>query len=258
MEVHVLASGSTGNAVFINMDNRRFLVDAGISATRIEKALKSIGTHPSELDAVLITHEHHDHISGLPVFLKRHGIPVYTRAATWQGIDFAGNLPPECIREMHDSLTFGDVHIESFDISHDAAEPVGFVFTCRDKKLSVATDLGIFTASVVRALSQADAIVLESNHDPDMLAIGPYPPFLKKRIRSRYGHLSNYDAAGLLGCVNRKAHTQVFLAHLSQENNCPDLAEFTVREQLTSRGIKVDQEILLYRTYPDQISGCAF
>lgn len=258
VEVHVLASGSTGNAVYINMDGQQFLVDAGISARRIERGLKEIGTLPSELDAAFITHEHTDHISGLPVFLKRFGTPVYSRAATWQNISFADELPAECIHYINGGLNIGRVRVESFDTPHDAANPCGFTFTCLDKKLAYATDLGIFTATVVQALADADAIILEANHDPDMLDNGPYPPFLKKRIRSRLGHLSNFDAAGLLGCVLRKHRTRVFLAHLSQENNCPDLAEHTVREILTRRGIKMEQEVFLHRTFPDQRSGTVF
>lgn len=258
MEVHVLASGSTGNAVYINMDGRQFLVDAGISARRIEKGLKEIGSHPSELDAVFVTHEHTDHISGLPVLLKRFGIPAYSRAATWQHISFTGDLPAGCVRLLNGGLAFGSVQVASFDILHDAADPCGFTFSCQDKKLAYATDLGIFTSTVVQALAGADAIILESNHDPEMLEQGPYPSFLKRRIRGRLGHLSNFDAAGLLGCVLRKASTRVFLAHLSQENNCPDLAHQTVREMLTRRGIKVDREVILHRTFPDRSAGCRF
>ncbi len=256
MEVHVLASGSTGNAVYINMDDRQFLIDAGISATRIEKALKAIGTHPSKLDAIFITHEHTDHISGLPVLLKRFEIPVYSRPATWDNMEFADTLPQDCIKWINGSLDIGRIHIESFDICHDAANPCGFTFSCQDKKLAYATDLGIFTSSVLQALSSSDAIVLESNHDPDMLQNGSYPGFLKKRIRGRLGHLSNFDAAGLLGCISLKKNTQVFLAHLSQENNRPDLAENTVREMLCQRGIRVDHDLVLHRTYPDRPTGC--
>ena len=255
MQIHVLASGSTGNATFIEMEDTKLLVDAGISTRRIKQSLDAIGTKVEDIDGVLITHEHRDHVNGLTTLLKKYKIPAYARPDTWQSMYCRGVLPEECCKVLPDSLSIGRIKIEPFSISHDAADPVGFRLYAGSSKVSVATDLGFVTPTVKEALSLSDVMVLESNHDVEMLKNGSYPWHLKKRIMSNRGHLANTDAGWTLARVDRKTHTHVFLAHLSQENNRPELAEDTVAEILTNQGCRLGQEVTLHLTYPEQISG---
>jgi len=251
MQLHILASGSTGNAVLIEMGGKRLLIDAGISARRIERGLAGVGIAVEKLDGILITHEHSDHIKGMEVLLKRYRLPVYARPATWEAMPARDRIPPECQRYLGDSLDLGAVKIVPFAISHDAVEPVGFCFYYQNTKWVLATDLGVVTRSVAEALAYADVAILESNHDIEMLKNGPYPPFLKQRIKGQQGHLSNYDAGQILARIPRQAIMQVFLAHLSQKNNRPSLAERTVSQVLQSSGCQVGEEIVLHQTYPD-------
>jgi len=251
MQLHILASGSTGNSVLIELGGRKILIDAGISARRIERSLAAVGIQIAELDGLLITHEHSDHIKGIQVLMKRHHLPVYARAATWDAISGKDKFPPECRRDLGESLDIGAVKIVPFPISHDAADPVGFCFYYNNVKWVIATDLGVITRSVAEALSYADVAVLEANHDLEMLQTGPYPFFLKQRIRSKHGHLSNHEAGQILANIPRQQAMQVFLAHLSQQNNLPHLAERTVSQVLRKSGCEVGEEIILHRTYPD-------
>lgn len=255
MQIHVLASGSTGNAIFFDFDSTKILIDAGISTRRIQQALNSVGTGLEELDGILITHEHRDHVAGLLTMTKKHRMPVYTRPGTWDAMYCRDVIPEECRKDIGVSLDIGDVKIEPFDISHDAADPIGFNLYHNNRKYSVATDLGFVTDTVKKSLSLADAMVLESNHDVDMLKNGSYPWMLKRRIMSNRGHLSNVDAGWTLGRLTRKNHTKVFLAHLSQENNRPELALATVSTILQEQDCRLPGEISLQMTYPDRISS---
>lgn len=247
MQIHILASGSTGNAAFIEMGGRKILIDAGISTRRIEKGLAEVGFDPSQLDAVLITHEHIDHIKGLDVLVRRYKVPVYTRPATWEKIPCRDKLPRECCCELGSSLDLGTMKIVPFAISHDAADPVGFCLLHSRSKTVLATDLGKITPTVEAALAYSNHLILESNHDPLMLKEGPYPSYLKKRISGPQGHLSNQEAGILLARVAHKGVMQVFLAHLSQQNNFPHLAIGTVNGILQEKDC---HEIMLRRTYP--------
>jgi phosphoribosyl 1,2-cyclic phosphodiesterase len=255
LEIHILASGSSGNAALFKFDRANILVDAGISASRLEQGLVQAGVAAGQLDAILISHEHNDHIKGLDVFVRRHNIPVYSRPGTWENIPCRHNLPGNCCREFGDELGIKDVKIAAFNISHDAADPVGFSFFNQNKKIVMATDLGIVSSRVERAMEDADAMVLEANHDMQMLENGPYPRFLKQRIKSSSGHLSNLSAGRLLSRLKIKPGIRVFLAHLSQQNNRPDLAERTVIEHLYQSGYEAGKDIILYRTYPNRLSS---
>ncbi|MCX5780776.1 MAG: MBL fold metallo-hydrolase [Firmicutes bacterium] len=164
-------------------------------------------------------------------------------------------IPDECRRELGDSLDVGPVKIVPFPTSHDAADPVGFCFFYKNIKWVLATDLGIATRQVAEALAYADVTILESNHDVEMLRTGPYPYFLQQRIRGSRGHLSNHEAGQILAQVPRPPVMQVFLAHLSQHNNHPRLAENTVSRVLQDKGCMVGEEIILHRTYPDVTSS---
>jgi len=251
MQLHILASGSTGNAVLIEMGGKRLLIDAGISARRIERGLAGVGLQADKLDGILITHEHSDHIKGIEVLLKRYRLPVYTRPSTWAAMPNREKIPLECQRDLGDCLDIGALKIVPFSISHDAVDPVGFCFYYQNIKWVLATDLGVVTRVVAEALAYADVAILESNHDTEMLKNGPYPPFLKQRIKGQQGHLSNYEAGQILARIPRQAVMQVFLAHLSQQNNRPSVAERTVSHILQSSGCGVGEELILHRTYPD-------
>lgn len=255
MQVHVLASGSSGNAVLLNFDETKVLIDAGISTRRIKKAMNDVGIAIEDLDGVLVTHEHRDHISGLTTLMKKYRLPVYARSATWDAMFCREALPKECCYSLEDHLEIGRVKIEPFAISHDAAEPVGFNLFHDDLKCSVATDLGFATETVKKSLQLSDVMVLESNHDLDMLENGNYPWHLKRRILSNRGHLSNTDAGWLLARLAKKSRTQVMLAHLSQENNRPEIAEQTVSDILLGQGCQVGSEVELTMTYPDRITS---
>lgn len=258
MQVHILASGSTGNAIFLQFGSTRLLVDAGISARRIEKALAELGVRAADLDGILITHEHQDHVKGLDVLARRHQIPVYAREKAWQQIDRHPNFPLDCCRAFTGGFDLGMVRVEPFAIPHDAADPVGFAFLYGKTRCVVATDLGMVTPEVENALHNTQVLILESNHDLDMLHRGPYPPYLKQRIRSNKGHLSNHDAGKALSRLRRQQPMQVFLAHLSQQNNHPRLAEQTVTRFLKQGGCQVGEEVILHPTFPDRTSSLIY
>lgn len=218
IRICTLASGSSGNSLFIQTERAKVLVDAGISPRQIAVRLKALGIQISEIDAVLVTHEHADHIAALP-FLQ---VPVYVASTT----TFLWKDKVENLREFDTGSTFyiNDALITPFPIPHDAIDPVGFTIQTDHKKVGVVTDIGSVTALVRERLKGVDALVLEFNHDEEMLIYGPYPWDLKQRIRSRLGHLSNVDAAGLLGSLMHDGLRYVVLAHLSESNNTPKKA----------------------------------
>ena len=253
MQVHVLASGSTGNAIFLDFKHTKILVDAGISTRRIQNSLSELGTSIEELDGVFITHEHRDHVSGLATMTKKYNLPVYASMNTWQAMYCSDLIPAQCCKVLPKVLDIGQVRVEPFSISHDAADPVGFSFYHESTKCSVVTDLGFVTETVKKAIAMSDVLVLESNHDIEMLENGAYPWHLKRRIMSNRGHLSNFDAGWTLARLERKPNMQVFLAHMSQKNNDPELAMDTVSTILTQQGCALGSEIQLYRTYPNRI-----
>jgi len=243
MRVSVLASGSKGNSIFVEMDGTRLLVDAGISARRIKQGLADISVDIASLDGVFITHEHRDHIQGLTTLSKKYHLPIFTRPDTFHSMYCAEDIPPDCFHSIGDSMRLGRVSVETFNLPHDAADPVGY--TVRGtQKFTVATDLGFVTSSVQAALESADVLVLEANHDPEMLRNGSYPWPLKRRILSNRGHLSNSDAAWALVRLKQKPR-KVFLAHLSEKNNLPSLAEQTIRGILTGQGVQEEMQLQL-------------
>jgi phosphoribosyl 1,2-cyclic phosphodiesterase len=235
MQVSVLASGSKGNSTFVEMDGMRVLIDAGISARRIKKSLDEINVNVADLDGIFLTHEHRDHISGLTTLSKQYHLPIFTRKDTFQSMYCVDTIPAECFNEVGDVMRLGSLVIGAFNISHDAADPVGYTLQGSEGKCTVATDLGFVTSSVQTAIDNSDVLVLEANHDPEILKNGSYPWGLKQRILSNRGHLSNSDAAWALVRM-KKNHTRVFLAHLSAENNRPELARDTICDILEKHG----------------------
>lgn len=239
MKVCAIASGSSGNCVYIGHGGTHLLVDAGISGKKIEQALFSLGTAPETLDGILITHEHSDHIQGIGVLARRYGIPLYATAETLCGMlkgrTNIGRIPEKQLHEVtpEKKLLFGEIAVTPFPISHDAGKPVCYTFEADGCKAALATDLGTYDERTVAALADAQILYLEANHDVNMLQVGPYPYYLKQRILGKKGHLSNEAAGKLLSRLLHDKMQAVVLGHLSQENNLPELAYETVRVEVT-------------------------
>ena len=252
-----LVSGSAGNSIYISCGGVKLLVDCGVSAARVEAGLREIGVSVDDLDGILITHEHVDHVRGLGVLCRKHGVPVYANEGTWQGIFLKEtNIPVRCVRTFFTGEDFfiGGVNIHPFPIPHDATEPVGFAFTCKGFKCAVATDIGHIASGWVEAVSGAQALVLEANHDIEMVERGPYPKRLQQRILGRNGHLNNADCAKVLLELVRRGAKAVSLAHLSADNNLPELAYNTVCEALYDAGCRVGEDLSLTVARRDRVS----
>lgn len=216
--------------------SKNILVDLGISYKRLGEKLRELDMSVDKLDGVLITHEHIDHISGLPVFMKNCDVKVFAKDDTWRSMKFWRELRRNYCESLPNSMLLDEVQIEAFDIPHDAVQPVGFNLYYNGYKCSVLTDVGFPGAMVKERIMDADYLVLEANHDLDMLSSGNYPQVLKQRIRSNRGHLSNEDAGWLLSNVIENKNVNVLLAHLSQENNTPQAALQTVADILKKTG----------------------
>lgn len=252
----VLASGSTGNGTIINNGDKMVLVDAGLSAKKMEELMKERGVFGHQLDALFVTHEHSDHIKGLGAFARKHELPIYANEATWGAMErHVGKIDADkrIVIETGDTLSFGSLQIQSFPISHDAAEPVGYTFVDQGVKLSLATDLGYMSDKVKQAIIDSDVLVLESNHDTEMLRMGRYPWNTKRRILSDVGHLSNVAAGEALCELLTDRTKRVYLAHLSLDHNLMDLAMLTVNNILEDNGIFFKKEDFpLRHTYHDK------
>lgn len=238
MRMAVLGSGSGGNALIVESGGSRLLLDAGFSCRYIEKALKELGEEASEIDAILLTHEHADHVRGADRLARRHRIPVYATVGTFAGAPLSeeGRTSAVTIRSG-EPFEAGDFFVEPFRLPHDAREPVGFVIEDRQGvRLGAAYDLGARTRLAWGRLADLDAVVIEANHDLQMLRNGPYPWHLKQRVASRHGHLSNADAAlGVAELLSDRLR-KVVLYHLSRTNNEPALAVQAVGAELDGNG----------------------
>jgi len=235
LQVCVLASGSRGNAVWISDGTTTVLVDAGLSGVEIQRRMAARGLDERPVDAIVITHEHHDHIQGVGVLSRRHKIPVWASLPTFAAATQMGVLFEQCAFECGRGFNLGRLRFHPFATSHDAADPAGFVVTCDGIKVGIATDLGMATGLVRTHLQGCDLLVLEANHDPLMLEQGPYPWRLKQRISGRNGHLSNADSRRLLAQLQHEGLRHVILAHLSEINNTPDIALAEVGQALAGR-----------------------
>ncbi len=247
-QIHVcpLASGSKGNSLFVACNDTALLIDAGLSGVEIERRLKAVDVQPDSLSGILVTHEHSDHVKGAGVLSRRFDIPVYISPKTYQACKGLGKMDHLQYFECGTSFTIDDIMIHPFSTSHDAADPAGLTLEFNGAKIGIATDLGIVTNLVKEHLKNSDLLYLESNHDPRMLMNGPYPWHLKQRIKDREGHLSNQDATQLLTELMNKKLKHVILAHLSEENNCPDLAARQVSQCLNGSSVR------LYVARPDR------
>lgn len=255
--VSTLASGSKGNAVLISCGARHFLVDAGISCRELTCRLQQTGLRPEQLDAVFLTHEHIDHIRGLETLCKKHRLPVYASLRTWQAVFNRLKISDKsCCLSWQQPLKLGGVTIDRFPVPHDAVDPCGYTFTCEASgaKCAYITDTGFVTDEVRRAAEGSEVLILEANHDVEMLKKGSYPPPLKQRILSTRGHLSNESAGRLLALLHRRPQI-VFLAHLSEENNRPLLALQTVRDILRKHGAEADSPQLFVASQYEVVHG---
>ena len=233
----VLASGSSGNCALLATERTRILVDAGLSFRALARRLESLGEPVDTLHAVLVTHEHSDHVCGLARLARRLKIPIYISKLTAPAIDWGENMPHLERFQAGARFVVGDIEVGSFGIPHDAIDPVGFCFHAEGIKIAVATDLGYLTESVKFHLRRCDLLLLEANHDLEMLKVGPYPWSVKQRVMSRVGHLSNDGVSDfLLGDFDGFA-ARLVLGHLSEHNNHPEIVRMSAAQALEQRGL---------------------
>lgn len=244
ISVCVLASGSKGNSVYISDGHTQVLVDAGLSGKETEQRMKSRGLSPESLDAIVVSHEHCDHVSGVGVLSRRYQLPVYINEKTFLAAQKIGKPWSICSFDTGGKFNVNGLEFYPFSILHDAADPVGFVIKTRGRSVGIATDFGVATDTVFSALAGVNMLIAEANYDEDMLANGPYPWFLQQRIRSDIGHMSNHDTSELVSSIAHDELLHVVLAHLSQENNTPEKAMTEAEDGLyfCSAGLSVAKQ----------------
>lgn len=249
----ILGSGSSGNCTFVASDTTAILIDAGLSAKIIATRLEKIGASIEGIRGVCVSHEHSDHIAGLKTLHNKYGIPLFANEGTMQGLNGNKDLAELPWMKFHTGSAFmiGDLSIEPFSVPHDAMEPVGFVIACGGESVGIVTDIGIPTALVRERLKKCNAIVLESNHDEEMLMNSKRPWQLKQRILGRQGHLSNARCAQMLAELAGPHLQRIFLAHLSEECNRQDIAWRATRDALARTG---HTHVTISMTFPNQVS----
>ncbi len=245
MRLCCIASGSSGNCIYVGTETTHILIDTGISKKKIEAGLQELGLTGKDIQGIFVTHEHSDHISGIGVMSRAYSIPIYATKGTLKGIQeykSLGKMPEGLYQpvEADCMVELGDLQIEPFTISHDAYEPTGYRITGDEHVVGIATDLGEYNEYIVQKLSNLDAIVLEANHDVHMLEVGNYPYPLKKRVLSNEGHLSNELSGRLLCDILHDNLKYVILGHLSKENNYEELAYETVKLEVNMSQVPYD------------------
>jgi phosphoribosyl 1,2-cyclic phosphodiesterase len=235
----LIGSGSKGNGTLVEHGQTRILVDCGFSLRESEERLQRLGCEAESIDAILVTHEHGDHIRGVGLLARRYGIPVWATRGTVNGSQ-PGEVPSLNLFDVDQTLAIGDLEIQPFPVPHDAREPCQFVFSNGDRRLGLLTDTGSSTPHIHARLSCCDALILECNHDPQMLAEGPYPPSLKQRVGGNWGHLSNGQAAQILSEIDTDGLQYLVAAHLSDKNNTPSLAREALAAVLGCRPAEID------------------
>ena len=253
-----LFSGSSGNAIYVGAGDTHILVDAGLSGSRVVSELNKIGVEPERLTAIFCTHEHVDHCRGIGVLSRKYGLPVYASAGTWEGMaDRIGSVAAKNRLVVTGGTDFymNDLSVTPFSTPHDANESLGFCFECRGGRFAIATDVGCARESWTKYIRGADAVLLESNYDPDMLMGGSYPYELKRRILSNRGHLCNEDSASLAVELVRSGTKHLLLGHLSRENNFPELAMKCCEDALFSAGIAVGEDVRVDVASRDGVTG---
>lgn len=252
-KVSILASSSKGNSTYIETPNNKILIDAGLSGKKIKDAMLSIDRKIEDVDSIFVSHEHSDHIQGVGVLARRYDMQVYANQKTWQAMSSKiGDIPLENknIFEAGSTMSFGDLDIESFNVSHDAADPQFYQFHHNQKAFAILTDTGYVSEKVKSIIKNADAYLMECNHDLEMLRNGSYAWSLKQRILSDQGHLSNLDGANTLMDVLGNNTKQVFLGHLSPENNVKVLAHETVAKDMLKHDFGVEHDFHISDTDP--------
>lgn len=243
-----LASGSSGNCHVLISGEETLLIDAGLSGKQIQQRMTEIGVEPSTLTGILISHEHSDHIQGAGILSRRFDVPIYANEQTWSSMEYKVGSVKSIHQRIFDStkpFSIGSIGVTPYRLSHDAVEPVGFVMETGCRKICLATDLGRIPDSFMDIVKDADLVIMESNHDVGMLQVGKYPYPLKRRILSDLGHLSNETAGSAVADMVRHNVRSVLLAHLSRENNFPQLALSTVTGILAESGIIVGRDLEL-------------
>ena len=253
VRICVLGSGSGGNCTLVATERTRLLVDAGFSFREIQQRLRKIGEEPGRVDAVLITHEHSDHVAGLQTLAKKLKKPIFVTPLTESRLDWGDTEP--LLEKFHAGQRWmiGDIQIDSFTIPHDAVDPVAFCFRAEGMKLGVVTDLGYMPESVKQQVRGCQLLVLESNHDLDMLKVGPYPWFVKQRVMSRVGHLSNHAVSEFLEADYDRGSQVLVLAHLSEQNNHPEIARLTATQALRGAGAQGTRLVLAEQRHPTEV-----
>ncbi|MCQ8264410.1 MBL fold metallo-hydrolase [Streptococcus suis] len=250
----ILASGSSGNCFYLETPKKKILVDAGLSGKKITSLLAEIDRKPEDIDAILVTHEHSDHIHGIGVLARKYGMDIYANELTWQAMDSKLgkiDVAQKHIFELGATKTFGDLDIESFGVSHDAASPQFYRFMKDDKSFVMLTDTGYVSDRMVGIVENADAYLIESNHDVEILRAGSYSWNLKQRILSDKGHLCNEDGADAMIRALGNRTKKIYLGHLSKENNIKELAHMTMVNQLAQADLAVGTDFQVYDTSPD-------
>ncbi len=248
MKLFSLRSSSRGNAALVYAEDTKILVDCGVSGKVAASALADIDVKPEELSGIVVTHEHTDHIAGIGVMMRRYNLPVWANRKTWMAMSGQIGCVDESLIKIFDdnqSFEIGNIGVSPFSIPHDAACPVGYSFVRDNEKVSVATDIGELKKELFVALKGSNTVLLEANHDINMLEIGRYPLPLKRRIRGRLGHLSNDDAGKAAEFLVKLGTEKILLGHLSEENNYPELAMQTVMCVLKDAGIKIGTDVLM-------------
>ena len=254
MNISVLASGSRGNCTLIYDDNNAILIDMGISTRKLKQALAQLHLNIEDLDAIFVTHEHSDHIHGIGVLARKYHLDIYANEATWQAMDAKLgkiDVAQKHIFERGKVLTFGDLDIESFGVSHDAADPQFYRFMKDDKSFVMLTDTGYVSDRLAGIVENADAYLIESNHDIEILRAGSYSWNLKQRILSDKGHLCNEDGADAMIRTLGNRTKRIYLGHLSKENNIKELAHMTMVNELAQADLGVGVDFQIYDTSPD-------
>lgn len=240
-----IASGSSGNCTYLQVGETPFLIDVGISGKKTTEGLTILGTDPHNIEAIFVTHEHSDHIKGVGIFSRKYNTPIYATKKTWEAMLEGGAIGKvkeenQKILEKETPFYLQELTVIPYGIYHDAADPVGYNFLYKDKKITIATDMGIVDEKIKQHLEGANGILLEFNHDIHMLQAGYYPYPLKKRILGEYGHLNNEAAARVLADIYHKEMKWAMLGHLSKDNNLPELAYLTAKNTFKERSIPTE------------------
>ncbi len=254
LKISILASGSSGNSIYIESDTTKLLVDCGLTGKKTEGLLKQVNRRPEDLDAILVSHEHTDHIHGVGVMSRKYDLDIYANEKTWQAMaKKIGKIKTEhkYLFNVDELKTIGDIDILSFGVSHDAIDPQFYTFQKNNKQFVILTDTGYVSDRMRAALKNADAYLIESNHDTSMLRMGKYPWSLKQRILSDKGHLSNDEGALAMTDMIGDKTKRIYLGHLSKENNMKEIARDTVEEVLSRKDTGVNEQFYLYDTDPD-------